>query len=59
MGRHLKSLRRQKGRRFFLGPLLSTCEEREVSDGRVTLKFSHKSHMERMEQELSDPRPRR
>ncbi len=55
----LKSLRRQKGRRFFLGPLLSTCEEREVSDGRVTLKFSHKSHMERMEQELSDPQTRK
>ena len=55
----LKSLRRQKGRRFFLGPLLSTCEEREVSDGRVTLKFSHKSHMERMEQELSDPQTKK
>ena len=55
----LKSLRRQKGRRFFLGPLLSTCEEREVADGRITLKFSHKSHMERMEQELSDPQTRK
>ncbi len=55
----LKSLRRHKGRRFFLGPLLSTCEEREVEDGRITLKFSHKSHMERMEQELSDPQTRK
>ena len=55
----LKSLRRQKGRRFFLGPLLSTCEEREVADGRITLKFSHKSHMERMEQELSDPQTKK
>ena len=55
----LKSLRRQKGRRFFLGPLLSTCEEREVADGRIMLKFSHKSHMERMEQELSDPQTRK
>ena len=55
----LKSLRRQKGRRFFLGPLLSTCEEREVADGHVTLKFSHKSHMERMEQELSDPQTKK
>ena len=55
----LKSLRRHKGRRFFLGPLLSTCEEREVADGRITLKFSHKSHMERMEQELSDPQTRK
>ena len=55
----LKSLRRHKGRRFFLGPLLSTCEEREVADGRITLKFSHKSHMERMEQELSDPQTKK
>ena len=55
----LKSLRRHKGRRFFLGPLLSTCEEREVEDGRITLRFSHKSHMERMEQELSDPQTRK
>ena len=55
----LRSLRHHKGRRFFLGPLLRTCEEREISDGQITLKFSHKSHMERMEQELSDPQTRK
>ena len=55
----LKSLRRHKGRRFNLGALLRGCEEREVADGRITLKFSHKSHMERMEQELSDPQTRK
>ena len=55
----LRSLRRQKGRRFNLGALLRGCEERAVSDGRVTLKFSHKSHMERMEEELSDPQTRK
>ena len=55
----LRSLRHHKGRRFFLGGLLRTCEEREISDGHITLKFSHKSHMERMEEELSDPQTRK
>ena len=55
----LKSLRRHKGRRFFLGALLKACEEREVADGRITLKFSHKIFMEHMEQELSDPQTRK
>ena len=55
----LKSLRHHKGRRFNLGALLRGCEEREVSEGRVTLKFKFKSNMERMEEELSDPQTRK
>ena len=55
----LKLLRHEKGQRFVLGSLLRSCVEREVADGRITLKFSHKSHMERMEEELSDPQTRK
>ena len=51
----VRSLSRHKGRRFYLGALLRDCKEREVSDGQVILKFSFKSHMERMEEELQDP----
>ena len=55
----LNSLRRSKGKRFWLGPLLKTCEARDVSDGLITLRFSHQSHMERMQEELNDPGSRR
>ena len=55
----LKSLSRYKGRRFNLGALLRDCKEREVADGLVTLKFSYRSHMERMEEELEDPQTRK
>ncbi len=51
----VRSLSRHKGRRFNLGALLRDCKEREISDGQIILKFSFKSHMERMEEELSDP----
>ncbi len=54
----LKSLWRQ-GRRFDLKALLTACEEREVADGRITLKFKYTSHKERMEQELKDPKVRK
>lgn len=50
----VRTLSRHKGRRFNLGALLRDCKEREVSEGQLTLKFSFKSHMERMEEELSD-----
>ena len=55
----LKSLSRYKGKRFNLGALLRDCREREVGDGLITLKFSYRSHMERMEQELDDPQTRK
>ena len=55
----LESLKHAKGRRFNLGALMRDCKEREVADGLITLKFSHKSHMERMEQELSDPQTKK
>ena len=55
----LKSLSRYKGKRFNLGALLRDCRERQVGDGLITLKFSHRSHMERMEEELADPQSRK
>ena len=58
-GAILKSLSRHKGKRFNLGALLRDCREREVADGLITLKFSHRSHMERMQEELEDPNSRK
>jgi DNA polymerase-3 subunit gamma/tau len=58
-GAILKSLSRHKGKRFNLGALLRDCREREVADGLITLKFSHRSHMERMQEELGDPQSRK
>ena len=51
----VRSLSRHKGRRFNLGALLRDCKEREVAGGVITLKFSYRSHMERMQGELDDP----
>ncbi len=50
---------RNKGRRFKLDALLRGCKEREVADGVVRLKFSHRSHVERMQQELEHPDTRK
>ena len=55
----LRSLSRYKGKRFNLGALLRDCREREVVDGTVTLRFSYRSHMERMQEELEDPQTRK
>ena len=50
----LRALSRHKGRRFNLGALLRACSRREVSNGTVSLEFSHPSHKERMEEEIED-----
>ena len=55
----LKALSRYKGKRFNLGALLRDCKQREVADGTITLKFSYRSHMERMQGELEDPESRK
>ena len=52
----VKSLRTEKGKRFNLAALLRSSTEREVEDGTITLKYSHTSHLERMQEELEDPR---
>jgi DNA polymerase-3 subunit gamma/tau len=43
---------RQVGRKFKIGALLNGCKERKLSDRVVTVSFSHRSHVERMQQEL-------
>ena len=58
-GELLNSLRTQKGRRFNIGALLRSCVAREVVDDTVVMKFAHRSHMERMQEELEDPQTRR
>jgi DNA polymerase-3 subunit gamma/tau len=55
----LRSLSRYKGKRFNLGALLRACGQREIADGVVTLSFSHRSHMERMQEEMEDPATRK
>ena len=55
----LHSLRRHKGKRYNLGALLRACTQREVSGDKVVLMFTHRSHMERMQEELDDPPTRR
>ncbi len=41
-----------------LGPLLRGASSQEQSDDELVLHFTHKSHMERLEEELDDPRGR-
>ena len=50
---------RHVGAKFKLGGLLNVCKEREVVDGTIVLKFTHRSNMERMQQELENPECRR
>ena len=47
-------MRRQKGKRFFLGALLKDCRSPHLENGDVVLPFSHRSNMERMESELKE-----
>ncbi|MCE2404219.1 MAG: DNA polymerase III subunit gamma/tau [Dehalococcoidia bacterium] len=55
----VKALSRYKGRRFNIGALLRDCREQEILGDTLVLTFAHKSHMERMEEELDDPQGRR
>ncbi len=55
----LRLLRGHKGKRFNLGAMLRSSTGRELGDGTFTLKYSHSSHMERMEEELQDHTSRR
>ena len=50
----IRSLR-HTGKRFKLGALLRGSNEREVSNGRIILKFPYQSHVDRMQDELGDP----
>ncbi len=55
----LDSLRYTKGDKFNLKALLITCTNRRIHDESITLGFSHPSHRERMEHELTIPESRK
>ncbi len=51
----VKALSRAKGRRFNFGALLRACKEQTPTGDQLTLSFAHKSHLERLQEELDDP----
>ncbi|MSQ22096.1 MAG: DNA polymerase III subunit gamma/tau [Dehalococcoidia bacterium] len=55
----LKALNRQKWRRFNLGAMLRNCRLRRLEGNTLTLEFTHRSLMERMEEEMDNPESRR
>ena len=55
-GTLIKILSRNKGKRFYIGPLLKDCKNNYYLDGdSLVLPFTHQSHMERVQSELDDP----
>ena len=58
-GSLVKSLSRCKGKRFNIGALLRDCKVHQVEGERLVLKFAHRSHMERMQEEMDDPQSRK
>lgn len=57
-GSVLKELKTVKGRRFNLGALLRSSTEKVIDGDTIVLKYSHVSHLERMQEELRDSRSR-
>ena len=55
----VKTLSRYKGRRFNLGALLRACRHHWLEGDTLTLDFTHRSHMERMQEEMDNPESRR
>ena len=51
----VKTLSRHKGKRFNIGALLRDCKSQRIEGESLVLTFAHRSHLERMEQELEDP----
>ena len=54
-GMLVKNLSRYKGKRFNLGALLRDCKGQRVEGDTLILIFAHRSHLERMQEELDDP----
>jgi DNA polymerase-3 subunit gamma/tau len=50
----IQYLRRQRGKRFYLGPLLKDCHQPFLDEKTMVLPFNHKSNMERIEAELEE-----
>jgi hypothetical protein len=57
----VKALNRNKGKKYNLGALLRDCKSDSiiVEDGTMVLSFSHRTNMERMQEEMEDPNSRR
>ena len=55
----VRTLSRYKGQRFNLGALLRACRQRRLDGDTLELGFSHRSHMERMKEELDNPESNR
>jgi DNA polymerase-3 subunit gamma/tau len=56
----VKTLTRQRGKKFFLGELLKDCRADAISieGDTLVLTFTHRSHMERIQEEMDDPKGR-
>jgi DNA polymerase-3 subunit gamma/tau len=54
-GALVKTLSRYKGKRFNIGALLRDCKGQNIEGGTLVLTFAHRSHLERMQEELDDP----
>ena len=55
----VKTLSRYKGRRFNIGALLRACQHHSLEGNTLQLEFSHRSHMERMLDEMENPESKR
>jgi DNA polymerase-3 subunit gamma/tau len=55
----IRTLSRLKGRRFNLGALLRACRHHHLEGDKLTLNFTHRSHMERMQEEMDYPESKR
>ena len=51
----VKILSRCKGKRFNIGALLRDCKEQRIEGETLVLAFAHRSHLERMQEEIDDP----
>jgi DNA polymerase-3 subunit gamma/tau len=58
----VKALARHKGKRYILGALLKDCRPDAIyleGGDTLCLAFAHRTHLERMQEEMEDPRGRR
>ena len=51
----IRALSRYKGKRFNIGALLRDCKTQRLDGETLVVAFSHRSHLERMQEELDDP----
>lgn len=57
--RLVRALSRTKGKRYTLGALLRGASSHETKDDELIVRFLHRSHFERLQEELDDPVGRR